>query len=66
MEFMEDCASRIYGRVQVTTDAHKPYLKAVEGAFGIELITQCCTRFTVHRQMKSNAGIHRQRALALI
>ena len=25
------------GRVQVTTDAHKPYLKAVEGAFGIEV-----------------------------
>ena len=37
MEFMEDCASRIRGRVQVTTDAHKPYLKAVEGAFGIEV-----------------------------
>jgi len=37
MEFMEDCASRIVGRVQVTTDAHKPYLKAVEGAFGIEV-----------------------------
>jgi IS1 family transposase len=37
MEFMEDCASRIRGRVQVTTDAHKPYLKAVEGAFGLEV-----------------------------
>jgi IS1 family transposase len=37
MEFMEDCASRIRGRVQVTTDMHKPYLKAVEGAFGIEV-----------------------------
>ncbi len=37
MEFMEDCASRIQGRAQVTTDAHKPYLKAVEGAFGIEV-----------------------------
>jgi len=37
MEFMENCASRIYGRVQVTTDAHKPYLKAVEGAFGLEV-----------------------------
>lgn len=37
MEFMEDCASRIRGRVQVTTDAHAAYLKAVEGAFGIEV-----------------------------
>ncbi len=34
---MEDCASRIVGRVQVTTDAHAPYLKAVEGAFGLEV-----------------------------
>lgn len=32
--FMEDCASRIKGRLQVTTDAHKPYLAAVEKAFG--------------------------------
>jgi len=37
LEFMEDCAGRIRGRVQVTTDAHKPYLKAVEGAFGLEV-----------------------------
>ncbi len=36
-EFIEDCASRIRGRVQVTTDAHKPYLKAVEGAFGCDV-----------------------------
>lgn len=32
--FMEDCASRIVGRLQITTDAHKPYLAAVERAFG--------------------------------
>lgn len=37
MEFMEDCASRTVGRLQVTTDAHKPYLKAVEGAFGLSV-----------------------------
>ena len=35
-EFMEDCASRIVGRVQVTTDGHKAYLEAVEGAFGMD------------------------------
>jgi hypothetical protein len=29
-EFMLDCASRIIGRPQITTEAHKPYLKAVE------------------------------------
>jgi IS1 family transposase len=33
-EFMDDCASRIRGRVQITTDGHKAYLQAVEGAFG--------------------------------
>jgi len=31
---MEDCASRIAGRLQITTYAHKPYLAAVEKAFG--------------------------------
>jgi IS1 family transposase len=35
MEFMEDCASRVKGRLQLTTDAHGAYLKAVEGAFGL-------------------------------
>jgi IS1 family transposase len=35
-DFMEDCASRIKGHVQITTDGHKAYLEAVEGAFGIE------------------------------
>lgn len=34
MEFMLDCANRIKGRVQVTTDGHKAYLEAVETAFG--------------------------------
>lgn len=32
--FMEDVASRLANRVQLTTDGHKPYLEAVEGAFG--------------------------------
>ena len=35
-EFMLDCAERIVGRPQITTDAHKPYLKAVEEAFGAD------------------------------
>ena len=33
-DFMLDCSERIVGRPQITTDAHKPYLKAVEDAFG--------------------------------
>lgn len=36
-DFMDDCASRIKGRVQLTTDGHKPYLEAVEGAFGCDI-----------------------------
>ena len=36
-EFMMDCASRIVGRPQVTTDAHRPYLQAIEDAFGMEV-----------------------------
>src|ERR1700693_4474736 len=32
-EFMEDCASRIRNRVQITTHGHKAYLEAVENAF---------------------------------
>ena len=35
--FMEDVASRLTHRVQLTTDGHKGYLSAVEGAFGIDV-----------------------------
>ena len=32
--FMQDVAGRLANRVQLTTDGHKPYLAAVEDAFG--------------------------------
>ena len=32
--FMDDLRSRLANRVQLTTDGHKAYLQAVEGAFG--------------------------------
>ena len=32
--FMDDLAARLANRVQLTSDGHKPYLEAVEGAFG--------------------------------
>jgi IS1 family transposase len=35
--FMEDVAYRMAHRVQLTTDGHKPYLEAVEGAFGMDV-----------------------------
>ena len=33
-ELMQDVAARLANRVQLTTDGHKPYLQAVEAAFG--------------------------------
>jgi IS1 family transposase len=36
-DFMQDCASRIKNRVQITTDGHKAYLEAVESAFGADV-----------------------------
>jgi IS1 family transposase len=36
-EFMEDCASRIKNRVQITTDGHRAYLDAIENAFGADI-----------------------------
>lgn len=33
-EFVDDLASRLKGRVQITSDGHKPYLQAIENAFG--------------------------------
>jgi len=36
-DFMKDVSSRLRNRVQLTTDGHKPYLKAVEDAFDDEI-----------------------------
>jgi IS1 family transposase len=35
--FMEDLARRLKHRVQLTSDGHKPYLEAVEHAFGADI-----------------------------
>lgn len=35
--FIDDLASRLKHRVQLTTDGHKPYLEAVEDAFGADI-----------------------------
>lgn len=34
IEFIDDLCARLANRVQLTTDGHKAYLEAVEGAFG--------------------------------
>lgn len=35
--FMQDLADRLAHRVQMTTDGHKAYLNAIEGAFGADI-----------------------------
>jgi IS1 family transposase len=35
-DFLADCASRIRNRVQLTTDAHRSYLTAIENVHGLE------------------------------
>ena len=37
MIFMDDLARRLANRVQLTSDGHKAYLEAVEGAFGVDI-----------------------------
>jgi IS1 family transposase len=37
IEFMDDVAKRLASRVQMTTDGHKAYLEAIEGAFGADI-----------------------------
>jgi IS1 family transposase len=37
MIFMDDLASRLANRVQLTSDGHRAYLEAVEGAFGADV-----------------------------
>ncbi|HEX4736764.1 MAG TPA: IS1 family transposase [Allosphingosinicella sp.] len=37
MELMDDLRARLANRVQITTDGHRAYLEAVEGAFGSDV-----------------------------
>ncbi len=37
IEFMDDLCARLANRFQLTTDGHKVYLEAVEGAFGADV-----------------------------
>jgi IS1 family transposase len=36
-DLVNDLASRLSKRVQITSDGHRPYLEAIEGAFGSEV-----------------------------
>ena len=61
--FMRDAANRIVGRPQITTDAHRPYLQAVEDASERKWTTHNCTRFTALR-LPTNRVTAPQRASA--
>jgi IS1 family transposase len=37
IRFMKDLASRVSSRIQITTDGHRAYAEAVEGAFGMDV-----------------------------
>jgi IS1 family transposase len=37
LAFMDDLAARLANRVQLTSDGHRAYLEAVEGAFGADI-----------------------------
>lgn len=37
VQFMKDLASRVSSRIQITTDGHRAYAEAVEGAFGMDV-----------------------------
>ena len=39
--FIQDVADRVTDRIQLTSDGHKAYLEAVEGAFGAESTMRC-------------------------
>ena len=64
MAFMDDVAKRLANRVQMTTDGHKAYLEAVEGALAAMSIMRSSSSFTVPHRKARRAAIRRQNALA--
>jgi IS1 family transposase len=54
-EFMQDVASRLTTRVQLTTDGHRPYLEAVEDAFGTEIDYAQLVKIYGAEQLKNEA-----------
>ena len=62
---MEDCASRIRNRVQITTDGHGVYLDAVENAFGADIDYAMLQKIYGARHGETRATLQ-QRASAAI
>ena len=59
-DFIANLRSRLANRVQLTTDGHKAYLEAIEGAFGGEVeLCHVEPRYTGTRHAKVNGDIVR-------
>ena len=54
--FMEDLAGRLSNRVQLTTDGHKAYLKAVEQGFGSNIDYAMLVKIYGNPRSSSNKG----------
>ena len=62
--FMRDAANRIVGRPQITTDAHRPYLEAMELPLERKSTMPSCTRFTALRRPTNRATVPRPASAA--
>ena len=58
IEFMDDLRGRLANRVQLTTDGHKAYLEAVEGAFGgdVDYAPPIKILCPAHQDLRRRAG----------
>ena len=53
--FMEDLASRLRHRVQLTTDGHRAYLEAIEDSFGPDIDYAMLIKLYGHRRIRRDA-----------
>ena len=65
-EFMQDVADRLANRVQLTTDGHKPYLGAVEDAFGADISSPCWSRFMAKLLIRKARSVSTAPANAMV
>ena len=60
--FITDLASRVHGRIQLTTDGFVPYVGAVEDVFGADIDFAQFVKFTLATKLTEN-GIRLPSAL---